>query len=154
MRKYLSSLLSTGVLLLVVFCESVAQSQTQLTSLKSQPSPPSQPIQQQPIAQPSRMERPLRLSVTVDDESFLQVKEGERIKEGDVITDNRRERYRLTQQRKSLSLRIQSLKDKAIYTPSEPKAAIPSKPLPQQSFPRKKPLFHMLNYGLFTHNQS
>ncbi len=134
MREYLSSLLLAGALLLVVFGESVAHPQTQLTGLESPPSQPIVPKQQSSIIQPSRMDRPLRLSVTVDDESFLQVKEGERIKEGDVITDNRRERDRLTQQRKSISLRIQNLKDKAIYTPFEPKSPIPSKPLPPAIF--------------------
>ncbi len=161
MREYLGSLLLAGGLLLVVFGESVAHPQTQLPGLESQPdstvrlrnlfveagrgsreaggsleinSSPTSSTSFVSPAQPSRMDRPLRLSVTVDDESFLRVKEGERIKEGDVITDNRRERARLTQQRKSLSLRIQSLKDKAIYKPFEPRAPIPSKPLPPAIF--------------------
>jgi myosin heavy subunit len=130
MREFLSSLLLTGALLLVVFSESVAHPQTQLTGLKSQPL---QPIQQQPTV-PSRMDRPLKLSVSVDDESFLQVKEGAVVKKGDIIVDNRWERDRLTQQRKSISLHIQSLKDKPIYKPFEPKAPIPSKPLPPAIF--------------------
>ena len=133
MREYLSSLFLAGALLLVVFGESLAGEVGRVVEANSSPAPTASPA-----SPASRMNRPLRLSVTVDDESFLQVKEGERIKEGDVITDNKRERDRLTQQRKSISLRIQSLKDKSIYTPFSPRVPIPSKPLPSAAFSEEK----------------
>ncbi len=129
-----------GTVFLTLFGSSIAQPQTQSFTV--------QPIEQQPPVQPSRMDRPLRLSVIVDDESFLQVKEGDQIKEGDVITDNKRERDRLTQQRKSVSLHIQNLKDKAIPQPFEPKSPIPSKPLPPAIFSEEEAAISMAQVRL------
>ncbi|MDF5723699.1 MAG: hypothetical protein PUP91_25185 [Rhizonema sp. PD37] len=139
MREYLNRLFIAGVLL-VVFEKSLAGEVGRVVEAPlSSPASLTSPAPEAPESpEASRMDRPLRLSVTVDDESFLQVKEGERIKVGDVITDNKRERDRLTQQRQSISLRIQNLKDKAIYTPFEPKSPIPSKPLPSAAFSEEK----------------
>jgi myosin heavy subunit len=120
-----------GTLLLVSVGSPVAQPQTQPVTVQ-----PAQSVEPTTTPKPplNRMNRPLRLSVTVDDQSFLQVKEGDPVKEGDTITDNKRERDRLTQQRKSIRLHIQNLKDKAVHQPFEPKKPIPSKPLPPAIF--------------------
>jgi len=65
-----------ATVLLILFGSSIAQPQIQ--SLTVQPT--QEPIQQQPTAKRNRMDRSLKLSVTVDDQSFLRVKET-------VITD-------------------------------------------------------------------
>ncbi len=139
MKESLSSWLPIGALLLVAVGSAVAQKPAAELNTPVRPTQTIQATQSSVIdtpviAQPSRMDRPLRLLITVDDQSFLRVREGDQIKEGDVITDNKRERDRLTQQKKSITLHIENLKSKAIHKPLDPKSPLPSKPLPPAIF--------------------
>ena len=78
--------------------------------------------------------RPLRMSISVDNPSFLKVKLGQEIKKGDVISDNSLERDRLSKQKQSITLQIDNLKGKAIPKPFDPKQPIGVKPLPPAIF--------------------
>jgi hypothetical protein len=78
--------------------------------------------------------RPLKLTLSVDNPAFLKVKLGEKIKQGDVISDNSLERSRLDKQRKSLLLQIDNLKAKTIPKPTEPKKPPASFPLPEANY--------------------
>lgn len=78
--------------------------------------------------------RPLRMSISVDNPSFLKVKLNQEIKKGDVISDNSTERDRLDKQKKSVMLQIENLKSKAIPEPFKPKESLGLKPLPPAIF--------------------
>ncbi|OCQ92271.1 hypothetical protein BCD64_00205 [Nostoc sp. MBR 210] len=78
--------------------------------------------------------RPLRLRITVDNPDFLKVKIGQKIKKGDIITDNATERDRLSKQRQSIVLQIENLKSKVLPQPFEPKAAPAIAQLPPANF--------------------
>ncbi|WP_375512748.1 hypothetical protein [uncultured Nostoc sp.] len=78
--------------------------------------------------------RPLRMSISVDNPSFLKVRVGQEIKKGDVISDNSTERDRLDKQKKSIKLQIDNLKSKAIPEPFKPTQALGLKPLPPAIF--------------------
>ncbi|MFB2772279.1 hypothetical protein ACE1AT_23770 [Pelatocladus sp. BLCC-F211] len=78
--------------------------------------------------------RPLRMTLSVDSPSFLKVKVGQEIKQGDIITDNSIERNRLNKQRQSLQLQIDNLKLKSIPKPFEPKAPPQLAALPSANF--------------------
>ncbi|MHC5821857.1 MAG: HlyD family secretion protein [Nostoc sp.] len=78
--------------------------------------------------------RPLRISLSVDNPSFLKVKVGQQIKQGDVISDNSLERSRLDKQKKSVSLQIDNLKSKIIPQPFKPTQSLGLKPLPPAIF--------------------
>lgn len=78
--------------------------------------------------------RPLRMSISVDNPSFLKVKLNQEIKKGDVISDNSTERDRLDKQKKSIKLQIDNLKSKTIPQPFKPTQALGLKPLPPAIF--------------------
>lgn len=78
--------------------------------------------------------RPLRMSISVDNPSFLKVKLGQEIKKGDVISDNSTERDRLDKQKKSVTLQIDNLKSKSIPEPFKPTQQLGIKPLPPAIF--------------------
>lgn len=78
--------------------------------------------------------RPLRMSISVDNPSFLKVKLNQEIKKGDVISDNSTERDRLDKQKKSVKLQIDNLKSKTIPQPFKPTLALGLKPLPPAIF--------------------
>lgn len=78
--------------------------------------------------------RPLRMSISVDNPSFLKVKVGQEIKKGDVISDNSTERDRLNKQKKSVTLQIDNLKSKTIPEPFKPTRQLGIKPLPPAIF--------------------
>ncbi len=78
--------------------------------------------------------RSLRLTVTVDSPDFLKVKEGDEIREGQVLADNTTERERLERQRKSVALQIKNLKSKTIPKPFEPKTSPGLALLPKANF--------------------
>jgi hypothetical protein len=78
--------------------------------------------------------RPLRLTISVENPSFLKVKVGQEIKKGDIISDNSLERERLEKQKKSVTLQIENLKGKAIPKPFDLKQPIGLKPLPPAIF--------------------
>ena len=136
-----------GTLLLALSGAAFGQPQTQRASVRSpqtaQPTQSTQPSTIDVQPQPSRMDRPLRLSVAVDDPSFLKIKEGDEVREGDIITDNKLERDRLTKQRTSLELRMKNLKDQPIHQPFEPKKPVPSKPLPPAMFSEEEAAISM-----------
>lgn len=79
-------------------------------------------------------DRTLRISLTADDPSFLKVKEGQQIKQGDMLIDNTLERERLDRQRRSVMLQIDNLKSKTLPKPFEPKPAPPLAALPSANF--------------------
>jgi len=79
-------------------------------------------------------QRNLKLTVVVDNPSFLKVKVGDAIKTGQIITDNTLERDRLSKQRKSLSLQIDNLKNKLIPQPFELKVNPAAGKLPPAKF--------------------
>ena len=78
--------------------------------------------------------RPLRMSISVDNPSFLKVRVGQEIKKGDVISDNSTERDRLDKQKKSVKLQIDNLKSKNIPEPFKPTQQLGIKPLPPAIF--------------------
>jgi hypothetical protein len=78
--------------------------------------------------------RSLRISITVDSPEFLKVKEGEEIKEGDVLADNSNERDRYDKQRKALKLQIDNLLQKEMPKPFDPKNTPPINTLPKGDF--------------------
>ena len=78
--------------------------------------------------------RPLRMSISVDNPSFLKVKLNQEIKKGDVISDNSTERDRLDKQKKSVRLQIENLKSKIIPEPFKPRESLGLKPLPPPIF--------------------
>jgi multidrug resistance efflux pump len=78
--------------------------------------------------------RPLKLTISVDNPTYLKVKVGQAISKGDVISDNSLERDRLDKQRKSLLLQINNIKSKTIPAPSEPKKPPVLVPLPNANF--------------------
>ncbi|MDB9372358.1 hypothetical protein [Nodularia sphaerocarpa] len=78
--------------------------------------------------------RPLRISLTVDDPSFLKVKLNDQIKQGDVITDNSTERQRMERQKKSINLQIANLKSKILVAPTSPPPTTELKNLPPANF--------------------
>ncbi|WP_223280274.1 hypothetical protein [Nostoc sp. PA-18-2419] len=78
--------------------------------------------------------RPLRMTLSVESPSFLKVKVGQEIRQGDIITDNSLERTRLEKQKKSVTLQIDNLKNKAIPKPFEPKQPVGLKQLPRAIF--------------------
>jgi len=78
--------------------------------------------------------RPLRMSISVDNPSFLKVKVGQEIKKGDVISDNSTERDRLLKQKQSVTLQIDNLKSKSIPQPFKPAQQLGIKPLPPAIF--------------------
>lgn len=92
-----------------------------------------QATEQPVVANPNR-NRPLNLTISVDNPAFLLVKVGQQISKGDVISDNSLERGRLDKQRQMLSLQINNLKAKIIPTPSEPKKPPALAPLPEANF--------------------
>ncbi|GAA6619220.1 hypothetical protein [Scytonema sp. NUACC26] len=78
--------------------------------------------------------RNLRLALTVDDPSFLKVKEGDKIGIGQILTDNSIERKRLTKQRQSIALQIQNLQSKKIPEPIAPNPPSQINPVPPASY--------------------
>jgi hypothetical protein len=79
-------------------------------------------------------DRALRISLTVDDPSFLKVKEGQEVRQGDALIDNLIERQRLDRQRKAVTLQIDNLKSKLLPKPFEPRTAPPLATLPPANF--------------------
>ncbi|GBE95659.1 hypothetical protein [Nostoc cycadae] len=79
-------------------------------------------------------DRALRINLTVDDTTFLKVKEGQEVKKGDLLVENTLESDRLNKQRQSVVLQIENLKSKALPQPFEPKAAPAIANLPAANF--------------------
>jgi len=79
-------------------------------------------------------DKPLRLTVTVNDPSSLRVREGTTVKEGDILADNFRERSRLTAQKQTIILQIAKLKDQHLIVPFPPRKLPPLKPLPEADY--------------------
>jgi hypothetical protein len=92
------------------------------------------PTQPEPATNATAAQRNLKLTVVVDNPSFLKVKVGDIIKTGQIITDNTLERDRLSKQRKSLSLQIDNLKNKLIPQPFELKVNPAAGKLPSAKF--------------------
>ena len=78
--------------------------------------------------------RPLRLTISVDNPSFLKVRVGQEIKQGDVISDNSVDRGRLEKKKKSVVLQINNLKSKIIPEPPPPPQTPPLRKLPPAVF--------------------
>jgi hypothetical protein len=101
----------------------VATGAASCTALAQQPtSPPDQPQSSTPTTEsPSR----LTISVSVSGPEDLKVKEGDRIKAGDLIADRGRERQRLDAQKRQLQLALTRLQS-AIISPPQPPSQVPS----------------------------
>ncbi|AFY51362.1 hypothetical protein Nos7524_5672 (plasmid) [Nostoc sp. PCC 7524] len=82
--------------------------------------------------------RPLRMSISVDNPAFLKVRVGQEIRQGDVISDNSTERDRLLKQKQSVTLQIENLKSKNIPEPFKPRESLGLKPLPPAIFSEEK----------------
>lgn len=82
--------------------------------------------------------RPLRMSISVDNPAFLKVRVGQEIKQGDVISDNSTERDRLLKQKQSVTLQIENLQSKNIPEPFKPRESLGLKPLPPAIFSEEK----------------
>ncbi len=83
---------------------------------------------------PQQKDRPLRMSISVDNPSFLKVRLNDEIKIGDVISDNSNERQRLDRQKKSIKLQIQNLNSKTLIAPTPPPPTPLLKNLPPSAF--------------------
>jgi hypothetical protein len=69
---------------------------------------------------PQQKDRPLRMSISVDNPSFLKVRLNDEIKVGDIISDNSNERQRLDRQKKAIKLQIENLNSKTLIAPTPP----------------------------------
>ncbi|WP_052150026.1 hypothetical protein [Aphanizomenon flos-aquae] len=79
-------------------------------------------------------DRPLRMSISVDNPSFLKVRLNDEIKIGDVISDNSIERQRLDRQKKSIKLQIENLNSKTLIVPTPPPPTPLLRNLPPSTF--------------------
>lgn len=80
------------------------------------------------------LDRPLLLTITVNDPNSLRVKTGDFVKVGDVIADNLKEKSRLSAQRKNISLEIAKLKDSKIIPPRPLRKFPPIRHLPPANY--------------------
>ncbi|WP_299999670.1 hypothetical protein [Anabaena sp. AL09] len=83
---------------------------------------------------PQQKDRPLRMSISVDNPSFLKVRLNDEIKIGDVISDNSNERQRLDRQKKAIKLQIDNLNSKTLIAPTPPPPTPLLKNLPPSTF--------------------
>ena len=83
---------------------------------------------------PVQKDRPLRMSISVDNPSFLKVRLNDEIKIGDVISDNSNERQRLDRQKKAIKLQIDNLNAKTLIAPTPPPPTPLLKNLPPSAF--------------------
>ena len=83
-------------------------------------------------------DRLLKMSISVDNQSFLKVKLNDEIKKGDVISDNSNERQRLDRQRQAIKLQIDNLNSKTLIAPTPPLPIPLLKNLPPSAFEEEK----------------
>ena len=83
-------------------------------------------------------DRLLKMSISVDNQSFLKVKLNDEIKKGDVISDNSNERQRLDRQRQAIKLQIDNLNSKTLIAPTAPQPIPLLKNLPPSAFEEEK----------------
>jgi multidrug resistance efflux pump len=83
---------------------------------------------------PLQKDRPLKMSISVDNPSFLKVRLNDEIKTGDVISDNSNERQRLERQKKSIKLQIENLNSKTLIAPTPPPPTPLLRNLPPSAF--------------------
>lgn len=112
----------------------IAESDTTKTSQKNPSVKDDEELSDDSAIAILQQNRPLRMSISVDNPSFLKVRVGQEIKKGDVISDNSTERDRLDKQKKSVKLQIDNLKSKVIPEPFKPTQALGLKPLPPAIF--------------------
>jgi hypothetical protein len=79
-------------------------------------------------------DKPLRLTVTVNDPASLRVREGNTVKQGDILADNFRERSRLTVQKQTIFLQVGKLRDQQLIAPLPSRKLPPLKPLPEVDY--------------------
>jgi hypothetical protein len=91
-----------------------------------------------PVIVPPKVERsedkPLKLTVTVNDPTALKVGEDDTVKQGDILADNFRERSRLIVQKQTISLQIAKLRDQRLLVPLPSRKLPPLKPLPEVDY--------------------
>jgi hypothetical protein len=129
-RFAIGSILSLG--LIIIFSSENQPSSNKAFSQDKTPT--NQTVQATEEIDNQTNQRILKLSIDVENPSFLKVKEGDFIKSGQIITDNSIERNRLNKQRQSLQLQIDNLKSKNIPKPFEPKAPPQLAALPSANF--------------------
>jgi multidrug resistance efflux pump len=83
---------------------------------------------------PQQKDRPLRMSISVDNPSFLKVRLNDEIKVGDIISDNSNERQRLDRQKKAIKLQIENLNSKTLIAPTPPPPTPLLRNLPPSTF--------------------
>ncbi|MEA5578725.1 hypothetical protein [Anabaena sp. UHCC 0451] len=89
---------------------------------------------QEEFTSPLQKDRPLRMSLSVDNPSYLKVRLNDEIKIGDIISDNSTERQRLERQKKSIKLQIDNLKSKTLIAPTPPPPTPLIRSLPDSAF--------------------
>jgi hypothetical protein len=104
-----------------------------LPNLKAQ-SPQTTPQPTLTQQSPSTSPRRLTIKVSVAEPSDLKVKEGDRIKTGQLIADRSRERTRLTSQKQQLTLSLQKLQSYTPLAPTPPQPVPSVKALPPTSY--------------------
>jgi hypothetical protein len=91
-----------------------------------------------PVVIPANIEnsedKPLLLTVTVNDPTSLRVTKGDTVKKGDILADNFRERSRLMEQKETIFLQIAKLRDQRLLPPLPPHKLPPLKPLPEPDY--------------------
>lgn len=78
--------------------------------------------------------RPLKVSVSVDALEDLKVKQGDVVKEGQVIAENSRERNRLLTQKKAIELQLKQVQSIVIPKPIVPSEVPPIADLPPPNY--------------------
>ncbi|MDR9900531.1 hypothetical protein G7B40_039205 [Aetokthonos hydrillicola Thurmond2011] len=123
---------------------SIAQAQFPIAKVSPEPE---KNLRREPSTQPESSVRSvesnqhtLRMSLVVDNPSFLKVNVGQEITAGEVISDNTIERDRLTKHRQSIELQIQNLKSKFIHKPTEPNFPLALRALPPANYSEEESL--------------
>ena len=97
----------------------IAETAPKVETVREEEELPNNPQQKDRTSTPLS-DRPLRMSISVDNPSFLKVRLNDEIKIGDVISDNSNERQRLDRQKKAIKLQIDNLNAKTLIAPTPP----------------------------------
>jgi hypothetical protein len=111
----------------------IAETAPKVETVTEQEELPNNPQQKDRTSTPLS-DRPLRMSISVDNPSFLKVRLNDEIKIGDVISDNSNERQRLDRQKKAIKLQIDNLNSKTLIAPTPPPPTPLLRNLPPSTF--------------------
>jgi multidrug resistance efflux pump len=96
--------------------------------------PKAEIIEEEELPTSAQRDRPLKMSISVDNPSYLKVRLNDEIRIGDVISDNSTERQRLDRQKKSIKLQIENLESKVLIAPTPPPPTPLLRNLPPSTF--------------------